>query len=225
MPPRFSRDREVRDGYDLSRIVYINDAPHYVDDDRRARPVSDRVRSRFEYRVVVPQQDTDRRGDDRRGDDRPQPPQPNYDRGARPVPPAFGREQQRQEPSAHGREREREIAPSNGREREREASPQDKGRIGDDEQRRGRSQPPAGIEQDRGRNQAVTQPAKPAVDDRKTRAGVTKGEERRTDTAAEKKNEKAKGRGKDRDVDERETREEGEDRDGNARDARKGRSE
>lgn len=70
LPPRFGRDREVRDGYDVSRIVYINNVPHYVDDDRRARAVPDRVRSRFDYQVVVPRQGDGRRDDDRRGDDR-----------------------------------------------------------------------------------------------------------------------------------------------------------
>lgn len=46
----------MRDGYDVSRIVYINDVPYYVDDDRRTRAVPDRLHNRFEYRVVVPQQ-------------------------------------------------------------------------------------------------------------------------------------------------------------------------
>ncbi len=229
LPPRFGSEREMRDGYDISRIVYINNVPHYVDDDRRTRAVPDRLHNRFEYRVVVPQQgdgrrgnerrSDDHRGDEGRGDERSQSQQRYDGREARPVPPASGREQERQDPSAHGREREREIAPSNERERERETSQQDKGRIGDDEQRRRRSQPPAGTELDRGRNQAVTQPVKPAVDDRKTREGATKGGEQRTETAAEKKNEKARGRGKDRDEDERETQEEGKDRNGNARDA------
>ncbi|MDP1863495.1 MAG: hypothetical protein Q8K52_06265 [Thiobacillus sp.] len=209
LPPRFGREREMRDGYDLSRIVYINDVPHYVDDDRRTRAVPDRLHNRFEYRVVVPQQREGRRGDDRRGDERPRPSQRYDDRETRPVPPASGREQERQESSAHERERERET------------SLQDKARIGDDEPRRGRSQTPGGTEQDRGRSQTVSQPAKPAVDDRKTRTGATQGEERRTDTAAEKKNGKTKGR----DRDERKMREEGEDRDGNTEDARKTRRE
>lgn len=198
----------MRDGYDVSRIVYINDVPYYVDDDRRTRAVPDRLHNRFEYRVVVPQQ-----GGDRRGDERSQPQKRYDDRESQPVPPASGREQERQESSAHGRERERET------------SLQDKGRIGDDEPLRGRSQTPAGTEQYRGRSQTVSQPAKPVVDDRKTRTVATKGEDRRTDTAAEKKNEKTKGRDRDRDRDERKMREEGEDRDGNAEDARKTRRE
>lgn len=65
LPPRFGREHEMRDGYDISRIVYINNVPHYVDDDRRTRAVPDRLHNRFEYRVVVPQQGGDRRGDER----------------------------------------------------------------------------------------------------------------------------------------------------------------
>lgn len=303
LPPRFGRDREVRDGYDISRIVYINNVPHYVDDDRRARPVPERVRSRFEYRFVVPQQDTDRRGDDRRGDDRQgddrrddrrgdersQAPQQYDDREVRPAPPAYGREQERKEPPAYGRERE--VPPSQGREQERqenqayererervkspesgadtmprrtevqermreerdyqappfardgrsappaqvreqpsergagrdEARPtsQDRGRNGDDDQRGTRSQSPTGNEQIRGKGQVLTQPAKPAVDDRNTRSGDAKGNEQRADTAAEKQNDKAKSRGKDRDKgaeDEEGVEELG---DGSAKDARK----
>lgn len=299
LPPRFSREREMRDGYNLSRIVYINDVPHYVDDDRRARPMPDRVRSRFDYRVVVPQQDTDRRGDerqgddrrddrrgddqrgdDRRGDERSQPPQRYDDREVRPAPPAYGRDQEKQAPPAYGRERE--APPAQGREQERQTKPayererelspesrtetmprrteahepvrkerdrrappvvrdgrsapaaqveeqppqrgvgrdearptsQDRGRHGDDEQRGARSQPPAGNEQVRGKIQGVTQPAKPAVDDRKPHTGAAKSDQQRTDAAAEKKNGKTTGRGKDRDEDERE---EGKDGDGKTR--------
>lgn len=231
LPPRFGREREMRDGYDISRIVYINDVPHYVDDDRRSRPVPDRLRNRFDYRVVVPQQGGDRRGDERRGDDRPQPPQRYDDRDARPVPPAYGREQERQEPPSNGRERERVTPPQSGadtmprRTEEQERSREERGDrqaplVGRD----GRSAP-AGVEQNRGKNQTVTQPAKPAGDDRKSRAGVTKDNEKRTDAAAEKKNGKARERGKDRDEDEQETLDEGENRDGNAKDARRGRGE
>lgn len=261
LPPRFGRDREVRDGYDISRIVYINDVPHYVDDDRRARPVPDRVRSRFEYRVIVPQQDADRRGDDRRGDnrqgdnrqgddrrgdDRPQPSQRYDDREARPVPPAYGRErevspsqgreQERQENQAYERERERDrqAPPAQVREQPSERGAgrdegrptgQDKGRNGDDDQRGARSQSPAETDKARGKGQAVTQPAQPAGDDRKSRTGVAKGDEKRTDTATEKKDEKAKGRGNDRDKKDGDDSEEGKEGDGNARDARRYRSE
>lgn len=229
LPPRFAREREMRDGYDISRIVYINDVPHYVDDDRRSRPVPDRLRSRFDYRVVVPQQGGDRRGDDRRGDDRSQPPQRYDDRDARPVPPAHGRDQERQEAPAYGRERERVTPPQSRTEttprrtEEQERSREERGRqvpVGRD----GRSAP-TGVEQDRGKNQTVTQPTKPTGEDRKTRADVTKGDEKRMDAAVDRKNGKAWERGKDRDEGEQETREEGKDRDGTARDAWRGRGE
>ncbi len=210
LPPRFGREREMRDGYDLSRIVYINDVPLYVDDDRRTRAVPDRLHNRFEYRAVMPQQGDDRRGDERRGDERPQPPQRYDDREARPVPPASGRDE-RSAPAAQGREQ----PPDRGAGRdEGRPTPQDKGRNGNDEQRGARSQSPAGIDQDRGKSHAVSQPA---GDDRISRAGAAKGDEQRTDAAAEKKNENAKGRGKDREEDERE--------DWRDRDARKVRGE
>ncbi len=232
LPPRFDREREMRDGYDISRIVYINDVPHYVDDDRRTRAVPDRLRSRFDYRVVVPQQGGDRRGDERRGDerhgdDRPQPSQRYDDRDARPVPPVHAREQERQEPPSNGRERERVTSPQSGadtmlrRTEEQERLRKERGdRQAPPVGRDGRSAP-AGVEQNRGKGQIVTQPAKPTGDDRKTRAGITKYDEKRTDAAAEKKNGKARERGKD----EQKTLDEGENRTGNARDARRGRGE
>lgn len=128
LPPRFGRDDEMRDGYRLSRIVYVNDVPVYVDDDRRARPLPERVRSRFSYQGVVMPRDAGRE----RGERQPLP-QPRYDNEPRPMPPSYGRERERQEPPAYGREREippangrmqqREMPPSNARERERPAPP------------------------------------------------------------------------------------------------------
>lgn len=100
LPPRFGRDTEVRDGYPLSRIVYINDVPQYVDDDRRARPLPSQVRSRFSYQRVVTPRDVRRNGTDR-----PPSPQQGYGSGARPMPPAYEREQERPQPPAYGRER------------------------------------------------------------------------------------------------------------------------
>jgi hypothetical protein len=101
LPPRFSQDTGVRDGYSLSRIVYINDVPHHVDNDRRARPVSTKLRSRFSYGAVVP-------GNDRgRGV------------GERDEQPAFGRGREREEQPAYVRGRERDEQPAYVRERER----------------------------------------------------------------------------------------------------------
>lgn len=163
LPPRFADDDEVRDGYRVSRIVYINDVPHYVDDDHRARPVPPRVRNRFSYVTVV-------KGDDRGRGERPM--QPGFGRGPeRRMPPAFGqeregrneppdyvrvrernespavvRERERQEPPSYGREREREEQPGYVRMRERDESPA-YGRVRDREEQpafvreRGREEP------------------------------------------------------------------------------------
>jgi hypothetical protein len=105
LPPRFSNDTVMRDGYHVSRIVYINDVPHHVDEDRRARPVPTRLRSRFAYGSVVPANDRGRRV------------------GERPESPAYGRERERQEAPAFGRGRERNEQPAFGRGREREEQP------------------------------------------------------------------------------------------------------
>ncbi len=99
LPPRFGSDDGVRDGYRVSRIVYINDVPHYVDDNRRARPVPSRMRDRFSYVTVVNGNDRDRR------------------MGERPVPPAYGRDQDRPMPPSYGRDRDRPEPPVSVRER------------------------------------------------------------------------------------------------------------
>jgi hypothetical protein len=53
LPPRFHDHDEVRDGYRVSRIVYINDVPHHVDDGRQVRPLPSRLRNRFTYQTVA----------------------------------------------------------------------------------------------------------------------------------------------------------------------------
>jgi hypothetical protein len=53
MPPRFHDHDEVRDGYRLSRVIYINDVPHHVDDGRHVRPLPSRLRNRFAYQTVA----------------------------------------------------------------------------------------------------------------------------------------------------------------------------
>jgi hypothetical protein len=141
LPPRFSQDTVVRDGYHLSRIVYINDAPHHIDDDRRARPVPTKLRSRFSYVTVV--QDNDR---GRQVGGRPESPvvvrererveqpvhvrererveQPAYVRGRdRDEQPAYGRGRERDEQPAYGRGRERDEPPAYVRMRERDERP------------------------------------------------------------------------------------------------------
>lgn len=130
LPPRFGHDDEVRDGYHVSRIVYINDVPHYVDDDRRARPVPSRLRNRFTYVTVVRDHDRDRRAGERReygrDDDRRDRAREEQWRERRESP-AYVRERERDERPAYVREherrepayvREREEAPSYGRGRE-----------------------------------------------------------------------------------------------------------
>lgn len=53
LPPRFIDHDEVRDGYRVSRIIYINGVPHHVDDGRQVRPLPRTVRNRFDYRTVA----------------------------------------------------------------------------------------------------------------------------------------------------------------------------
>lgn len=117
LPPRFSQDTGVRDGYHLSRIVYINDAPHHIDDDRRARPVPTRLRSRFSYVTVV--QDNDR---GRKVGGRPESPVQVRER-ERDERPAYGRDREREEQPAYGRGREREERPAYVRDRDRDEQP------------------------------------------------------------------------------------------------------
>ena len=118
LPPRFGRDDDMRDGYPLSRIVYVNDVPVYVDDDLRARPLPSHLRNEFPYQGVVRPRDAGRNG----GEPRPFP-QRRYDNEPMPMPPSYGREPARELPPANGRMQEREAPPPYGRERERMAPP------------------------------------------------------------------------------------------------------
>ena len=106
-PPRFSRDPRTRDGYALSRIVYINGAPYHVDEDRRARPIPSRLRSRFAYESVAFDDDARRRPAYR---EREMPPGPGGD--------AFGRAAERvrepARPMPAASERERQVPPAYG---------------------------------------------------------------------------------------------------------------
>jgi hypothetical protein len=47
--PVFSRDREVRDGYPVSRIIYLDGIPYNVGNDRKAQPLPERLQQRFRY--------------------------------------------------------------------------------------------------------------------------------------------------------------------------------
>jgi hypothetical protein len=130
-PPSFGRDTGMREGYRLSRIVYIDGVPHHVDEGRHARPIPARLRSRFSYDSVA-RHDDNGRGPGQRSappfardgnearplhgtGERQQPPgygadhapgrgmPPGYmrDEEARPLPPTATRE--REEPSTFGR--------------------------------------------------------------------------------------------------------------------------
>jgi hypothetical protein len=78
-PPSFGHDVALRDGYRLSRIVYINGVPHHVDEDRRARSIPSRLRHRFSYESVARPHDNGRRPAAHSGTD------------VRPLPAAYGR--------------------------------------------------------------------------------------------------------------------------------------
>jgi hypothetical protein len=94
-PPRFGRDDGVRDGYRLSRIVYIDGVPHHVDEGRHARPIPARLRSRFSYDSVARHD-----GSGRRPGERSAPPFARSGNEARSFPPATVRE--RQQAPAYG---------------------------------------------------------------------------------------------------------------------------
>jgi len=48
-PPVFSRDTEVRDGYPVSRIIYLNGVPYHVGNDRIAQPLPKQLHQHFRY--------------------------------------------------------------------------------------------------------------------------------------------------------------------------------
>jgi hypothetical protein len=73
-PPVFSRDKEVRDGYPMSRIIYLNGVPYNVRDNRTAEPLPNKLHQRFRY---TPSSEGDFPGDDYR------PRQPNQGRDDR----------------------------------------------------------------------------------------------------------------------------------------------
>ena len=100
--PVFSPDREVRDGYPMSRIIYFNDTPYYVGDDRAARPVPNNLRERFRY--IPYQNNAPMYGN------RPQPPMIRQNE-PRNGPPAYGRDWDRSDPPAYGRDTGRNEPP------------------------------------------------------------------------------------------------------------------
>lgn len=107
--PYFSRDTEVRDGYHMSRMVYFNDRPYYVEDGRVARPMPNHMQERFRYA--------------------PLPRFMNNGNNERPMPPQQRHDEQRYERPSYGGEPERNQRPVYGREPERMSPPPfDRGR-------------------------------------------------------------------------------------------------
>lgn len=122
-PLVFSGGSEVRDGYPLSRIVYLNDVPYHVTDDRIAWPLPGHLHLRFRYLpsnqaaapAYVNRPQPPIAGDgDRRSSDLP------ANAPAANTPPAWGREHDRNIPPADGREHARMEQPSSeGRQRDK----------------------------------------------------------------------------------------------------------
>lgn len=158
-PPGFSRDTTVRYGYPVSRIVYINNEPYHVDDERRVHPLPSHLRSRFPYvPPVAPRPDNDWEEEER-----PMPPFLNGNTGSRAAPPAYGGEQPRPLPPAWGRDKSLPVPPAYGRDQQQPVPPA----YGQDQQQ---PAPPAwGRDQEQptppawGRDQQ--QPAPPTDDD------------------------------------------------------------
>lgn len=48
-PPMFSRDNEVRDGYRMSHIIYLDGVPYHVENDHSAQPLPEHLHQRFRY--------------------------------------------------------------------------------------------------------------------------------------------------------------------------------
>lgn len=122
-PLVFSRDTEVRDGYAMSRIVFFNNVPYHVTDDRIARPLPGHLHQRF--RAIpsnlgaAPANDNPPQPPNSRDDDRRDSP-PGTGRELTPNgPPAFGRVNGPNVPPAYGRVDGRNVPPAYGRERNR----------------------------------------------------------------------------------------------------------
>ena len=91
-PPMFSPDTEVRDGYPVSRIIYLDGVPYHVGNDRIAQPLPERLRQHFRYTPGD-------QGNAPANGNRPQPPaqQPaQHDNGWNNEPPVLIRDQDRE---------------------------------------------------------------------------------------------------------------------------------
>lgn len=107
-PPVFSRDNEVRDGYRMSRIIYLDGVPYHVENDHIAQPLPERLQQRFRYTPPANQGNAPANGN------RPQPSN-RHDDGRNNEPSAYGQDR--------GRDRDRDERGPNGRERDRIEQP------------------------------------------------------------------------------------------------------
>ncbi len=103
-PPVFSPDREVRDGYPMSRIIYFNGVPYNVRDNRSAEPLPNNLHQRFRY--TTPSSQDNFSGND----NRPHP--ANQDRDNRHnEPPALAPARGNNEPPDHAQNRDHNDRP------------------------------------------------------------------------------------------------------------------
>lgn len=102
-PPVFSRDAEVRDGYPVSRIIYLDGVPYHVENDRIAQPLPERLHQRFRYAPA-------NQGNAPANGNRPQPPAQSpaqHDNGRNNEPPVHVQDRKRDETGPNGPDRER----------------------------------------------------------------------------------------------------------------------
>lgn len=123
-PPVFSRDAEVRDGYPVSRIIYLDGVPYHVENNRIAQPLPKQLHQHFRYTPA-------NQGNAPANGNRPQPPA-QHDNGRNNEPPVHVRDQdlKRNEPGPNGRDRDRIEQPPferGQREGESKASADSKG--------------------------------------------------------------------------------------------------
>ncbi len=117
-PPVFSHDTEMRDGYRVSRIIYLDGVPYNVENDRVARPLPEPLHQHFRYTPSrqdnVPAngnrpQPPDQRDNGRHDNERHNEPVPDGRDRERIVPPPFDRGQHEGERGAPADARDRII--------------------------------------------------------------------------------------------------------------------
>ena len=90
--PGFGRNRGEREGYSMSRIVYFNGIPYYVEENRKAQALPNNVRNRFPYTPA--NQESNERRNERRDES-----------------PAFGRNRRDDDSQGYSRERDNTMSP------------------------------------------------------------------------------------------------------------------